>query len=314
MNECIKVFFNLKRREDYIKKYLYLLNRYKSKMKILIINELDQQLDKKIYEELYENIEIISSDEKITGMNSIFRTFYKKREILKKYKYTCFVEDDNFIFPSAIKQSFDFLEKNKDFIGCNGKSFLFGKNNSFNYYLNLYHSPKFYSQSILNRAEEYIYNGGLTYYSLIKTNIFVENCYQISFINDDNLSEVLFNFLTLIKGNLKSLNCFYLAREYPRPKIYNIPILKEWLKNKYLMNDINKVINMLGKNLENKLSMEEIDKFLDLTLFYYLSMRLKPKQQHESNFKNNIVKKIKHFYYINYSEIIYFIKILYNYS
>ena len=28
------------------------------------------------------------------------------------------------------------------------------------------------------------------------------------------------------------------------------------------MNDINKVINMLTKNLENKLSMEEIDKFL----------------------------------------------------
>ena len=47
-----------------------------------------------------------------------------------------------------------------------------------------------------------------------------------------------------------SLNCFYLAREYPRPKIYNIPILKEWLKNKYLMNDINKVITSTNSEFE----------------------------------------------------------------
>ena len=140
MNKCIKVFFNLKHREEYVKRYLYLLKRYNSKMKILIINESDQQLDNKIYAELYDNVEIISSDEKITGMNSIFRTFYKKKEVLKKYKYTCFVEDDNFIFPSAIKRSYDFLEKNKIFIGCNGKSFLFGKNNSLNHYLNLYYT------------------------------------------------------------------------------------------------------------------------------------------------------------------------------
>ena len=282
-------------------------------MKILIINELDQQLDKKIYEELYENIEIISSDEKITGMNSIFRTFYKKREILKKYKYTCFVEDDNFIFPYAIKQSYDLLEKNKNFVGCSGKSFLFGKKNSHNHYLNLYHTPKFCSQSILSRAEEYVYNGGLTYYSLIKTNIFIEICYQISFINDDYLSENLFNYLMLIKGNLKSLNCFYLAREYPRPEIYNVPNINEWLKNKNLMNDINKVINMLSKNLENKLSMEEIDKFLDLTIFSDLSRRLKLKQKHKSNFKNIIAKKIKYLYYKNKSEILYFIELLNNY-
>ena len=57
MNECVKVFFNLKHRDNYVKRYLYLLKRYKSKMKILIINELDQQLDYKIYDELYENIE-----------------------------------------------------------------------------------------------------------------------------------------------------------------------------------------------------------------------------------------------------------------
>ena len=127
------------------------------------------------------------------------------------------------------------------------------------------------------------------------------------------MSEILFNYLTLIKGNLKSLNFFYLAREYPRPKIYNIPILKEWLKNKNLMNDINKVIDILTKNLENKLSMGEIDKFLDLTLFRYLSMRLQLKKQHTSNFKNKIVKKINYFYYQNNSEIINFINLLNNY-
>ena len=54
MNKCIKVFFNLKHREEYVKRYLYLLKRYNSKMKILIINESDQQLDNKIYAEYFK--------------------------------------------------------------------------------------------------------------------------------------------------------------------------------------------------------------------------------------------------------------------
>ena len=64
---------------------------------------------------------------------------------------------------------------------------------------------------------------GLVYYSLIRSAIFLKICKKISQINDDNLSEIYFNYLLIIFGNLKNLNTLYLARFHPRPKIYNIP-------------------------------------------------------------------------------------------
>ena len=46
---------------------------------------------------------------------------------------------------------------------------------------------------------------------------------SITKIKDDNSSEILFNFMTIKFGKINKLNCIYLARKYPRPKIYNIP-------------------------------------------------------------------------------------------
>jgi len=114
------------------------------------------------------------------------------------------------------------------------------------------------------------------------------------------MSEVLFNFLTIKYGKIYELNHIYLAREYPRPKIYNIPSKTKWLSNKDLFKDILFVM----KSIDKKCS----DELLDISIYKYLSKRFKIKKK--LNLKDRIMylyKKSK-FYLLNYFTIKNFIK------
>ena len=130
-NKCLKIIFNLKKRESYLKRYFLLLQQYSINFDILLINDLGTTVNFDAENTLETKIIYSQSKRDITGMNSIFKAIYDNRENLKNYKYICFVEDDNFIFPDSINECVKFLENNKNFIGCNGNSFLFTKGKNF---------------------------------------------------------------------------------------------------------------------------------------------------------------------------------------
>ena len=111
------------------------------------------------------------------------------------------------------------------------------------------------------------YNKALCYYNLFRKEYFFRILKKVSLIKDDNMSEVFFNFLSIKFGRIKKLNCIYLAREYPRPKIYNIPNKKEWIKNKNLLKDVKIVIDDIDSNNSNNLSNISIFKYLSLRFF-----------------------------------------------
>ena len=144
VNKVIKIIFNLKGRTNNVNKYINLLNKnYNKKIifDLLIINEINVQ---PIQEQLI-NLKVINleSNSKIEGMNTIFKEIYNARNIIQNYDYCCFVEDDNFIFPSTLLQAKLFLDKNNSFIACSGKKFIFLRKNDKNYsYLNRYVGPK----------------------------------------------------------------------------------------------------------------------------------------------------------------------------
>ena len=103
--------------------------------------------------------------------------------------------------------------------------------------------------------------------------------------------------LVLSYGNVKSLNELYLAREYPRPKIYNIPPLDQWLNNKYLLDEINKIIKILTiENKQNQIINHE--EFIKNTLFYYISIRLIGSKSIKENFYSYLM--IKKFFISNF--------------
>ena len=118
------------------------------------------------------------------------------------------------------------------------------------------------------------------------------------------MSEVFFNYMTLKIGKIKQLNNLYLAREYPRPQIYNIPDKITWLKNTNLLLDINIVINNIIKGCEN------YNEILNNSIFRYLSLRIL--NRNNKFILNIFFYKIKKFFFLisNYKEIRFFIKIL----
>ena len=269
--DTLQIIFNLKNRNEYIDRYFNLIMNDEIKYNILIISELELKLDSKIISNFSKYIHFINSDKEIKGMNDIFKNIANNSNILKQYKYICLLEDDNYIFPEAIKECENFLNNSKNFIACNGVSFLFTREDLKYKFLNTYSSPHFSNDNLIERSKEYQKNGGIVYYSLIRSSVFTYISQKITLIDDDNLSEVFFNYLLLLKGKVETLKTIYLAREYPRPKIYNIPSILDWIKNKKLIHDLNTIINeIIIISIEKKLSYKVL---LENTIFYYLKIR-----------------------------------------
>ena len=291
-NKIIKIIFNISGRTKFLKRYLKLLSRYKEDISfdLLIIN----QMDTKILNPKFSNLKILNIiyKDKINGMNDIFRAIYKSQKFIKNYKYCCFVEDDNFIFPKSLINAEFFLDNNSDFIACSGNKFLFSKNNKKNYYyLNKYQGPTTNSSNKVKQRFEN-YNGAICFYSLIRQKFFIKILKSFTKIKDDNMSEILFNYLTIKYGKINKLNDIYLAREYPRPQIYNIPSKTKWFINNNLFKDIFFVMKSIDKNLS--------DELLDISIYKYLSSRLKKNRKVNFIYTTlNLFKKFN-FYFINY--------------
>lgn len=276
-NKVLKILFCLKNRNLNINRYFNLLKKYKKKQitfDLLIINDFKNKklkLDKKFpFKIIYKNSNL---KQNISGINDVFRSMYLNLNILKKYKYLCFVEDDNFIFPKAIIKCEKFLDDNNTYNSSNGKAFLFIKKKNYKY-LNIYNLPNsLVSKNLLIRANRY--KGGIFYYSLFRKKMMIKILKHIIKIKDNNLSEILFNYLSIKYGKHKNLNNIYLAREYPRPKIYNIPPALEWIKNKKLFHEI----ILIKKILSKKMKKSYINQFLSFTLIKYLSERFRYKKK-----------------------------------
>ncbi len=294
-NDILKIIFVLKNRKKYVERYLNLLTYYNKNhlvFDILIITDHKENFFKLSPDLKYKVILKQSGLKRpISGINDIFRSILINSKILEKYKYLIFVEDDNFVFPDAILKCKKFMKKNLDFISSNGKSFLFSKNKKFKF-ANLYNLPNsLQNKKLLIRVKKY--NGGIFYYSLFKKIIFIRIIKNIIKIKDNNLSEIFFNFQAIKLGKHKKLNNIFLAREYPRPKIYNIPKIFKWIQNANLLKEIKIMSKILTENMTKK---NEI-KFLSFTIYKYLFERLENIRRKKIKFFLNNLNK-NNVYYI----------------
>lgn len=286
--KILKILFLLKGRKRFVKRYLDLLSYYnsnQSQFDLLIIKDIKENFFK--YDRDVKCKVILKESglkKPIKGINDIFRSILINSKIAQKYKYLLFIEDDNFVFPEAILNCKKFLENNPTFISCNGKSFLFTKNKKYNF-LNFYNLPNtLQSINYMTRVKQF--SGGIFYYSLFKSIFFIKILKNVVKIRDNNLSEIFFNFQALEYGKHKKLNNFFLAREYPRPTIYNIPNAFKWLQYKNLLDEKKIISKILIRNLKKR------DKFtfLILTLYKYFYHRIYNLGQNKCKFsKKKIV-------------------------
>lgn len=139
-------------------------------------------------------------------------------------KYVCFCADDDFITPTGIKQSINFLESNPTYSAAHGTyiGFYTHKNflgqNQFSW-TSRYSSPSISSESPLNRVTSHLKDFTLVLWAVRRTDI-TKKCYaeflraKIDPYLQIILGELLPDALTAVYGKIKRLETFYGARQY----------------------------------------------------------------------------------------------------
>ena len=107
-DRILKIIFALRNRENYVQKYLTSIRNDSMNYDLLILLENNKKIEIRGLENIYQ----FNIKSRINGMNSIFSQMYKTRNFIKKYKYVCFVEDDNFIFDHGLEACKIFLNQN----------------------------------------------------------------------------------------------------------------------------------------------------------------------------------------------------------
>ena len=136
----------------------------------------------------------------------------------------------------------DVVNTNSNIDGMIGKAFLHDK---FGSILNHYNLPYLNYDDPFERLLKYNKVGGLAYYTVFRTEKFMFICNKVKKLKDDNLCEVLFNYIAALTMNIVKCQSVFLAREYPRPKVYNIPCAEDWITSKFITNSIKNFIKLV---------------------------------------------------------------------
>ena len=288
MSKVATILSCLKGREKYIERYLHLAKTFSYDHTIIILREKNTG---KINYPRGLDISFIETNQEIHGMSDIFKALKKCEEEILKYSYCHFVEDDNFVFTSSIYYLVNSLENSNNFSAAVGEGFLYDKKN-FDL-LNVYTLPSVQSSNAILRLKEF--KGGLTYYSIFKTKAFTKICNVVSKISDHNMSELAFNLITVLNYKIKYINKLFLAREYPRPEVYNIPKSFNWITDENFSYELNNLVEVLKIELNHNKDSQEI---FDLALGDYFSSRFKYKStslfiRSINSMKKNILKNNK---------------------
>jgi len=210
-------------RPDYLKR---ILSYYKS-------NEEDYQFviaDSSSEENIKKNKDIISSCSEYDILYprqypSEMNMFYKLADALHytKEDYCVICADDDFITPSGIKKSVQFLEKNPDFSCAHGNYIGFYTKTNNHGKKEFYWNPTYISDSITSsKPEERLYihlstYAVATFYAVHQTPflkmIFDDTIRYTDAEDDGQFGEILPSMLTLVHGKMKRLDGLYCARE-----------------------------------------------------------------------------------------------------
>ncbi len=282
MHDILTIIFCLVGREKYLKRNIDITNQLGAKTDYLIIKELYATMPE-IPASLHA--EVIDINQELSGMHDIFYSINKVSEKIKCYKFCHFVEDDNFIFPNSVHSLIKNLDKDK--MAITGKAVIYNKTGPKE--INQYYLSEFSKKNVIERIKEYNLKGGLVYYSIFRSDFFLNICAEIKNCSDDYLCEMLFNYLTVIDTQVEKVNKIYMCREYPRPKVYNIPNNFEWFIQKDLSKEINIALEIIKRTLIKKIKIDN-EEIFDLTVGNYISKRFNQKRKKKKVFVNSINK------------------------
>ena len=268
MEQIATLVFSLRGREKYLSRYLDLARKFGRRRLIFVLREADAGIPENDGE---NPLKIVETGMKIQGMADIFHALGNFLAGEREFEFCHFVEDDNFAFPSGLSQAAEILTKEAKVDGVCGRAFLHSPSGEL---LNAYRLPRLAGFSARERLDEYDSQGGLSYYSLFRASALEEICRDLASIDDDNLTEVAFNYLCAMKARVLKTGSVFLAREYPRPPVYNIPVAEDWIAADGFPASFRRTLDALRKAAVLHQTGLETGRVFESTLKRYLALRL----------------------------------------
>jgi len=218
--------------------------------------------------------------------------------------YVVFHPDDDFFIPSALIKMTNFLDKNPDYSGVNGKAIVQEERELSNGQRSVHNTTGYSMRELIGSDSIDRVDNLLGNYFGILFSVFRKDALKKAYYKIPGNGIIAFELIPACRaasiGNIGHLDMLFLVRSVHRnrvyiPGFYDAILEPDWSDNiKVFKDDFNRITNLDQKNVENKFIFEKIIKK------YYARDNSKFK------FQGNIfLRKAKNFFYVlfNLTEI-----------
>lgn len=172
-----------------------------------------------------------------------YKDYYRKMHDLSmkvKSPYCVFADNDNFFTLEALQKSVEFLEKNKDYSACQGRTICFRLGGS--YYSQKVAFSRPLPQSFLkeeraeDRLKKIVKKNFATFYTVQRTENLRKSLFSLKEHAFSNLymMEVFLHMFTLIQGKVHSLDIPYMFRQFDSVQSSNDELEKKGTQYDFL--------------------------------------------------------------------------------
>lgn len=201
--------------------------------------------------------------------------------------YAAYVADDDFLVPAGIDKCMDFLRKNEDYMGANGKAFVFTlkEPGAWGEFVSVgpYGQNELVGDTAVQRLRVFsnVYAYFTALFSILKTEAW-KQMYKYSFdIADRSFAgELAPCFIAAIEGNIKHIDTLYLGRQVHKRR-YRLPDGFDWITDAKWNDSYQIFFNSLTEGLVRKDGIDEKSArdIVKQVLWRYLSTGLSSKFQ-----------------------------------
>jgi glycosyltransferase domain-containing protein len=178
---------------------------------------------------IFKNLQVVHLDcSGLNDRNTIFKLITTVKE-----PYCAYVGDDDYLIPSSLKLLAAFLDEHPDYRTAQGRGILFSTMND-NVYGDLVYCDNYWgvpeseNQLPRDRLKEFGENYFVPLFSLHRTEEFIEDWVPFVDLSDRSFGELAPNFLTIVRGKSKFIDCLYLIRQNHKSR-YHLPSGMDWL-------------------------------------------------------------------------------------
>jgi len=297
-NKCT-IIVPLFNRPMHLKRLLTYYNYHKINHQLIIADSSsleNKKIAKKITSQ-YPNLDILYLGSYPSDINQ----YHKLADAIDyaKEEYCLQMGEDDFIAPSGINYSIEFLKNNSDYTVVHGKYISFNivkKGERYKFYWQpIYPHDSITFPDAVTRFKYHLLNYHGTLYGVHRTDL-LKKVYKDTFkyTNDYRFGELLPSMLALIYGKMKCLDIFYCAREITtNSATTSTRSIKDFLNNGSYNKKYKMFRNCLIENLNNMIQLEMTDaiNLIDESMYSYLyKYNLLTS---DSNFITNKYKQLK---------------------